>query len=217
MRTKTLLLSAAALGAVGLVTASAQVFSVNAVGYINVTVPPGFTLIANQLNNGNNTLAEVIPNAPDATIIYKWTGTGWNIAGFDEIVPGEGEWDTPNLTLAPGEGAWIRNTSDQPFTLTFVGEVPQGNLSNPFPQGFSIRSSEVPQAGLLSTDLGFVPSGDSTIYQWRDGGWVIRGYDEIEPGVGEWVQEPNVNVGEAFWLNSGGAGTWTRTFNVNQQ
>jgi hypothetical protein len=42
-----------------------------------------------------------------------------------------------------------------PATVTFVGEVPAGSLSNPIPKGFSIKASQVPQAGKASTDLSF--------------------------------------------------------------
>ena len=63
MRTKTILLTAAVLAA-GLGASVAQsVFSVNAVGYVNVTIRPGYNLIANPLNNGGNTVSEVLPPA----------------------------------------------------------------------------------------------------------------------------------------------------------
>ena len=72
MRTKTLLLSAA-VGAAGLVAASAQtVYSVNSVGYINLSVPAGFSMIANQLDNGTgNTVADVL-TVPDGTVVFKY-------------------------------------------------------------------------------------------------------------------------------------------------
>src|SRR5687768_8351279 len=59
MRTKTLLLTAA-LAAAGLTSSMAQVFSVNAVGFVNVTVPASsFALLANPLNQPTNDLASV--------------------------------------------------------------------------------------------------------------------------------------------------------------
>ena len=38
----------------------AQVYSLNAVGYINVTIPPGFSIVANQLNTTNNNLSPLL-------------------------------------------------------------------------------------------------------------------------------------------------------------
>src|SRR5437763_15367210 len=61
MRTKTLLLTAAVLAA-GLGASVAQtVFSVNAVGYVNVTIKPGYNLICNPLNGSNNVISTVMP------------------------------------------------------------------------------------------------------------------------------------------------------------
>ena len=48
MRTKTMLLSAllGTLGSVSLMAQSTNVYSLNAVGYINVTVQPGFNIVS---------------------------------------------------------------------------------------------------------------------------------------------------------------------------
>jgi hypothetical protein len=55
MRTKTLLIAAAAL-VVGVISSQAQVYSQNVVGYYNVTIPAGqFYILANQLVNGTDT------------------------------------------------------------------------------------------------------------------------------------------------------------------
>jgi hypothetical protein len=213
MRTKTLILTAA-LSAAGVATSMAQVFSVNAVGYINLDVPPGFSLIANQLNAGTNTLAALLPTVPGGTTVYKFNGTGYDIASFDDL---DNAWSpNGNITLNPGEGAFIRNPTAAAVRVTFVGEVPTGALSNPLPQGFSIRSSQVPQAGKLSTDLGFPGAGGDTVYQFNNatGGYVINSFDDLDNA---WAPaEPTLKVGEAFFVRKAAAGTWTRTFNVNQ-
>src|SRR5688572_21786285 len=102
MRTKTLLLTAA-LAAAGLTSSMAQsVFSVNAVGFVNVTVPASaFALLANPLNQPTNDLASVLADAPVNTLVFDyingafvqytkrataWTGTGADTARLD---PGE--------------------------------------------------------------------------------------------------------------------------------
>ncbi|MEK6700967.1 MAG: pyridoxal-phosphate dependent enzyme, partial [Planctomycetota bacterium] len=54
-----------------------------------------------------------------------------------------------NYMLNPGEGVFISLPSAA--KLTFVGEVPQGALSTAIPTGFSIRASQVPQAGKVTT------------------------------------------------------------------
>ena len=77
MRTKTLLLTAV-LSAAGLASSLAQgaVYSVNAVGYVNLTVPAGLSLIANPLDATDNTIANVL-KVPAGTQIYKFNGTGF--------------------------------------------------------------------------------------------------------------------------------------------
>jgi hypothetical protein len=202
MRTKTLFLAAAALVA-GIATSSAQVFSVNAVGYVNVDAPAGFSMIANPLNNGGNTLDEVLPSVPIGTSIFKFNST----AGSYDSSVNFGTW-SPSMTLNPGEGAFI--SLGAATTLTFVGEVPQGDLSNPVPAGFSIRSSQVPQSGNLDTDLGFPAAIGDTIYFFRGGTYVSSVY------FGTFSPAAVPAVGEAFFVQKVAAADWNRSFSVNQ-
>jgi hypothetical protein len=209
MRTKTLLLTAA-LGAVGLTSSVAQqVFSVNAVGFVNVAVPPGFSMIANPLNAPTNTVPALFAGVPDGTTIYKFDGTSYSVNSLDL-----GEWGNPAQTLVPGEGAFIRNPGTTPFTVTFVGEVMQGSLSNPIPAGFSIKSSQVPQSAALDTVLGFPAADGDIVYQFSNAQntYVIHALD-----LGEWSGGvPLPAVGESFFVKKVAAGNWTRTFSVNQ-
>lgn len=192
----------------------AQVFSVNAVGYINVAVPPGFSLIANQLNNGGNTVPTLMPTAPAGTTIYKFNGTGYDIVSFDDLDNAWAPAAAANaMTLNPGEGAFIRNPTAAAFNVTFVGEVPTGSLSNPIPAGFSIRSSQVPQAGRLTADLGFPGKAGDTIYQFENGAYKISTFDDLDNA---WSPaDPAIKVAESFFVRKGAADTWARTFNVN--
>ena len=202
MNSKTLLLLGV-VGAVAASTAGAQVYSVNAVGYVNKTCPVGFSMIANPLSAASNTIAALIPNAADGTTIYKWNGVSFDVNVFD------GGWSNEAMTLVPGEGVFIRVVGS-PLTITFVGEVMTGNLVNPIPAGFSIKSSMVPQAGGLDV-LGF-PAGDGdTVYRYVGNSYVASIYD------GEWAGgAPVVGVGESFWVRKvGAAGSWNRTFSVN--
>jgi len=209
MRTKTLLLTAA-LSAVGLTSSTAQqVFSVNAVGFVNVVVPPKFSMIANPLNAPTNTIPVLFAGVPDGTTIYKFDGTTFSVNALDL-----GEWGNPAQTLVPGEGAFILNSTAAAFTVTFVGEVMQGALSNPLPANFSIKSSQVPQTGALDTVLGFPAVDGDVIYQFNSTtqAYVLHALD-----LGEWGGGvPTPAVGESFFVKKGAAGNWTRTFSVNQ-
>ena len=217
MRTKTLLLSAA-VGAAGLLAADAQVYSVNSVGYVNVTVPTGFSMLANPLDASDNDLAAVLPSVPDGTTAFAWNGSGFTSKTYDEL---DGAWlpADPAISFAPGGGVFLRNSSGAAFTVTFVGEVMQGAaLTTPLPAGFSIVSSQVPQQGTL-TALGFTAIDGATVFQWVNNGlgggsYVSSTYDDLD---GAWLPaEISVDPAEAFWVRMPAAGNWVRNFSVNQ-
>jgi hypothetical protein len=223
MRTKTLILTAA-LSVAGIATSMAQVFSVNAVGYVNKKVPGGnkLALIANPLDAGagNNTIANLFKGVPDGTQIYKFTPTGYKSATYDSLenaFVGDGV----NEEVKPGEGVFVRNTSANEITITFVGEVPQGDLKNPLPAGLSIRASMVPQAG-TPPELGLPANDGDQVYLWSSAAqsYTTFTFDGLE---NIWVPafepaNPNhrLEVGDAFFLRRGAAGSWDRTFSVNQ-
>jgi hypothetical protein len=215
MRTKTLLLSGvvAALSGASLM---AQVYSVNVVGYINVTIPPGFSIVADQLYaNGQGTPQYLSPlldsqigtdgTAPLANcVIYKYiagttSGSPWSTFvpdPFNTPIP----WDqAANLaTLNPGEAVFIHSFNTTNFSITFVGTVPQGNnLTNTaIAHGFSLASSIIPQAGRLDVDLGFPEVDNDTVY-------IYNPSTDPHPGYVSWVGD-QFNLPAAPWDASAG-------------
>jgi len=177
------------------------------VGYVKVAVPPGFSMIANQLESGNNVVTNLLPTAPDGTTLYKFNPTTGAYQGNSFEF---GEWGDPAMTLNLGEGAFILNPSTAAFDALFVGEVKQGALSTPLVAGFQIVASQVPQSGALDTVLGFPVAEGDTVYLFNNttGSYVGTTFE-----FGEWVA-PVPKVGEAFFVNRAAAGTWTRTFTV---
>jgi hypothetical protein len=213
MRTKTLILTAF-VGALGIAGASAQVYSVNAVGYVNKSIPTGFSIVANPLNNGGNKVADVFGAAPGALTVYTFGDAGFGINSYDSDFE---EWDNGDAVVAPGEGFFVFNGGDAAANITFVGEVPQGDLSNALPKGFSIRSSQVPQEGKLDSDLGFPTDEAVTVYQFGAAGYSISAYDtdfeewDTDDGAG-----PVVGVAEGFWVLRESATSWTRSFSTSE-
>jgi len=215
MRTKTLLLTAA-LAAIGVTSSMAQVYSVNLVGYINKQVPKGFYMVANQLNNGTgNKAVDLIPNPPNNTFVFKFNPSN---GGYDTLnfVDGGWEGDDLNMTLNPGEGAFI--SSPTAHTITFVGEV-QLTSAVQIPTGFSIRSSVIPQSAPIDT-MGFPASNNDFVFQFNpaNGGYIVNNYID-----GGWEGDsggvaPTPAIGESFFVShpvAAGAKTWSRTFTVN--
>jgi hypothetical protein len=211
MRTKTLLCLAALAAGAATSMAQSNVYSLNVVGYINVTVPAnGFALIANQLNTTNNTIGALIPTASDGAQFFKYNA-GYTAYTYDGL---SAAW-TPdgNATLNPGEGGFFKNNTASAVTLTFVGEVMQGSLTNTLPKGYAIRSSIVPQAGTL-TALG-VPGEDGDQVFTYNAGYTTYTYDGLSAA---WTpSEPTIAVGQSFFIKKSTTSVtnvWIRNFTV---
>lgn len=194
----------------------AQVFSVNAVGYVNKTIPAnGFAMVSNPLTAATNTVNALFAGVPEGFQVFVYTpGSGYATASYDEL---EGGFigAAANLEVRPGQGVFVRNPTANPVTVTFVGEVPQGNLVTPLVAGLQIVSSQVPQAG-TPTELGYTGQVGDVIYQFSAANqrYDVATFDDLE---NTFVPAPKVvDVGDAFFLQKTVAGSWTRNFNVNQ-
>ena len=221
MRTKTLVLAAAALAA-GLATSVAQsnVYSLNIVGYVNLSLTNGFTMMANQLDldgtGTNNTVNSVFStNLPGGAVVYAFSGGAFAspAASYSKKSGWTGDTNSVNAALNPGGGVFLALPS--PTNLTLVGTVLTGNLTNNYGAGYNIIASKIPQAGAVQTALGWVPAGGEVVYQFQptNQAYVSPAYSYSKKS-GWTPNEPAPGVGESFWLASPGAGQWTRTFTV---
>jgi hypothetical protein len=221
MRTKTLLLTVA-IGAIGAASSMAQVYSVNAVGYVNTIIRPGFNQICAPMKTTDRTLEGLIPAGTnpqaDGALYYKFGPGGYTINTLD--IGGAGGWDpNPAETIPLGSGGFLLNPGNAAFTLTFVGEVAQGSLTTTAPVGFSFVSSQVPQSGGITTDLKITPNDGDIVYQYRNNGvdplgYLIFTYDLS--GAGGWdPAEPQIEVGKSVLITSPSGFTSTRVFSVN--
>lgn len=215
MRTK--LLVAAAVLAAGLATSMAQsnVYSQNVVGYINVNLPAGFAIVANQLDldgtGTNNTVTTVFnTNLPNNSIVYAYSGGSYSSATYTTKSGWAGSVSAVNTALNGGNGVFV--SVPTATTLTLVGNVKQGTLSQAYGTGFNLLGSQVPQAGLVATDLGFAPNNNDIVYQFLPGQTYQSATYTTKSG---WApSQPSLGVAEGFWLNTATAGTWTRNFSV---
>jgi hypothetical protein len=219
------------IGVAGIASSFAQnVYSVNVVGYINLTLTTQFSLIADQLDNGaDNYVTNLFApgTLPNGTVFYKYNLSTklYDQLTWNQVAGGWlGNAVAKAMTLKPGEGVFLKKPTTNVLTVTFVGEVMQGDLVNPVDTGLDIYSGMVPQEGGISTVHGYVSSvvnnpapppaqlGDS-VYNWTGTGWsAARSW---LPSANRWSQEPTLKVGEAVLINSRGTKNWTRTFNVN--
>jgi hypothetical protein len=216
MRTKALILSAM-IGVAGIVSSQAQnVYSVNVVGYINLTLTGEFSLIANQLDNGaGNYVTNVLDALPNQSVVYKFNGSTYDTLTHI-VLPTSSFWTPAGntaMTLAPGEGVFVKKPAAVPeINLTFVGEVMQGSLTNPVVANFEIYSAMVPQEGGIQTVHEYVPSNFDVVYKFNG-----VSYDQSTwlTALSRWNPpgEPQLGVGEAFFMKAT-AQDWVRDFTV---
>lgn len=224
MRTKALLLTAA-LGLAGVASSMAQaVYSVNVVGYINLTMKPGFNLVANQLKaSPNNKLDSVLPAAAIESQVLKFSNNNYSSDisdGANWLDANTG--DPSATTVSPGEGFFFFNPGAADVTTTLVGEVTTGNgLSVSLPAGFSLVSSIVPQEIELSAANGF-PQVLEAQYLTFDAatqsynGLINDGTAWLDANTGD-PASAKPAVGQGFFIFNPGstALSWSRDFNPN--
>jgi hypothetical protein len=219
MRTKTLLLTAA-LAAAGIASSMAQaVYSVNAVGYVNLSIPHGFSIIGNPLDNkaSGNKISSLLTGVSEGTAVYRFVNSQFSINNFAQDDSGNLVWDNPNDVINPGEGFFINNPSATAATVTFVGDVPTGSLDTTVKKGFNLLASKVPQSGQLDTVLKYPAGEGDAVYLFRNGKYApASNYAQDDSGNLVWDNVPVPNVGEGFWVLAQTAKTWHRDFSVNQ-
>jgi len=238
MRTKTLALSTM-LGMLGTASLVAQtnVYSINAVGYINLTLSPGFNMIACQLQTGSNTVGGLFNDASgiyDGCQVYKYNPATTNYAvdlGDSQGSSYANGWDGNGvITMNPGEAIWFKNAASSNLVVTFVGTVPQGTNNVTIHNGFNMISSPVPFSGDIVTNMGltnYYPTADGTeVYVFNNpapghptGAYTVSLVDLAGGSSGYHSQwdgpDPTANVGQGFWWKSTAPITWSQVFSIN--
>lgn len=226
MRTKTLLLSAAAIAA-GIVSSQAQsnVYSANIVGYVTTVFAPAgqYTLVANPLDSGSNNVVGLL----DAVLPNKSQVLIWDVnsAGYLTSTKGNNSWNT-NLALPPGTGFFVKTPAAQvaPITNTFVGNIiaaPNGGTNNVnLPAAYYLSGSPIPFSGNLNdyltgatntVNLGGILPNKSQVQVWDV---PSQGYITATRGNNTWNTNLNIAPGQGFFINSKVATNWVQTLSV---
>jgi len=186
MRTKITILSAVALDA-GLLSASAQVYSANVVGYYNVTVPAnGRSFLANQLTNSGDINIDLgagpvsDPNGIKGTSYNLWNNATHNYTTYvyftqadaiDQLgaAPGQGNgwYDAGGVihhdNFRQGLGSFIINPQATNITMTIVGQVVQGSYSTTVAPGYNAFSLTPPVGTNISSFAQFPGFSDPNV------------------------------------------------------
>lgn len=218
-------------------TSMAQVYSANAVGYVNITVQQGFNIIANPLNQEDNNVNTILPLPAEGenAQLYRWDPVAQNYLGTILLwIPEFGWFDGVSaepaaVSINPGEAFFLEMPTS--LNITFVGEVPQGVQNNQLYNGFNLVGSVIPQglppgdtAALEDGDLDFPAADGDQIYMWdavnqrylgtiwlyiagEGGGW-FDNVATIDKG-------PTIPVATGFFVQKVNEVNWQRDFSVN--
>ena len=231
MRTKTLVL-AAVLSAAGIATSLAQaVYSVNIVGYINLTLKPGLNLITAQLKgtnqNVNTILGSATPVLPADSKLYTWNAAGQKYDNA-QFAGGDNKWydlqtgTESTVTVSPGQAFFIQVAGTADVTLTLVGEVPTFLVAVSVVNGLGFYGDPAPVSQNIATNLFPIVDNDA-LYTWNTS---LQKWNNALIGVGAAGGSPaawfDANgpvvfapaVGQGFAVLHTGAGTWNRTFTI---
>ena len=243
MRTKTLLIAAAALVA-GIVSSEAQVYSANVVGYVSIPFTNSvLALVAPTLDydgtGTNNTISSVFTTPAIGDAVFAFNGSGYDTISYTVVTSGHGASATfttnwfngstiaTNYPILPGRGVFYLPATNE--TATIVGTVLQGTLTNKFfpaANNVALVSSAVPITGGLTSVLGYNPSIGDNVFTFAGGSYSTYSYTVVTSGHGasatfttNWFNgsvqgEPIIGVGQGFWIQPIANTNWVTTFVV---
>jgi hypothetical protein len=243
MKTKTLLITAAAALAAGIMSSQAQVYSQNIVGYVNIPeTAGGFSLESLPLDadgtQTNDTFASVFPAPTLGDNVYLFNLNSGQYDLYQYTTKNVSHvsttaWFAPSGSIAntnkiyPGQAYFYNAAANE--TNTYVGSVLSGALTNnfvPAANGFSLVSSLVPIGGGLTSVLNYQPNVGDNVYLFNVTSGQYDLYQYTTKNVSHvpttaWfnpsgvASEPVINVGQGFWLNPAATTTWSQTFTNN--
>jgi len=103
------------------------IYSVNALGYVDVNFQTGSNFVANPLLNPDSTVSNLFRSVPDGSFLQIWDRATESFGPTNYFTAASG-WSDPNAVLIQPKGALLWLTALK--TISFVGEVFQGFLTN---------------------------------------------------------------------------------------
>lgn len=223
------MLLSALLGTIGSVAAMAQsnVYSLNAVGYINLTVYPGFNIVSCPLiATPDNTLNTLLPPAGKAFKNWQvWTYNPLLSSPYVEDQGTAAAWlNGGTETINPGQAVWLYNPGVATSNVTFVGTVPSGPVTTTFySNSFNLVSTAIPASGdIITNTLMLWQRGVKNDQVWTYIPTNSNPYTEFQATgknlISSWpLGDPILpNVGGGFWyLNSQSTNnSWVQSYSV---
>ncbi len=169
---------------------------VDIVAPYSLNLVPGWQMIANQFDRGNNTLDEVLPNVPDGCVLFKVRPDTGQYEAPRQFYAGSG-WEPKGGTLVPGEGAFLYSPANAAVLFTGRTRVPV--LPPNLPGGCSMVSRQIAAPGDFASILDHTPAIEGeNIFRWSTAQQRYVSYTFVD-GLGWSPSPPVAAVGEAWW------------------
>lgn len=242
MRTKTLLMAAAALAA-GIITSQAQpVYSANVVGYASVPFSANYTMLETPFNIGSSNGANEVygANLQDGMVFVTWNGAGFDQTlyspSFNSIFSVGSDWMDPGSftalpvpTIPPGQGYFLYSPGAGTNVAAGTVAINVGATNNmDLPANYSLVGSVLPLSGSVTNAAFNAPLQDGTVFViWNGSGYdqtlyspsfnsiFSVGSDWMDPGTFAALPPPSVAVGQGFFIYEPGSQTWSQTLQAN--
>jgi len=211
-----------------------NVYSLNVVGYVQVTVPPlQNAVIANPLdasmggtvaggNNITNLFSSANGNIQNGSLIYTYNPATANWNSSIKYSTLGSKWAS-NFNMPPGQACYYFNASASTATVvTFVGQVPQGPytvttipalqnalLGSPIPIGGDMTNS--------TTVVGLVPNNGDLLYTFNPATDNWNASSKYGTLGHKWSVDYQIAPGQGFfYFNSSASAalTWVSNFTV---
>jgi hypothetical protein len=233
MRTKTLLIAAAALAAAVTSSQAQTVYSQNIVGYVNQVLPgnPQYSLVTAPLSGTTNAADQIMTCLQPGDAISLWNGTTFIVytyfpgffTGTNFVDDNFNALPTPQLT--PGQAFFYSNNqgAGSPETNTWTGScVLSNSVVLPGNPASSLVASFTPIAALAdSTNINLPFQPGDTIELWNGTSFTVYTYfpgfytgtNFVDDNFNA-LPDPTIQVGQGFFYqNNQGAGSpeaWTQ-------
>ena len=212
MRTK-VLLCAAALAA-SLASSMAQVYSLNVVGYVNVTLPANaFSLVANPFdattggaNPGMDNLTNLFANATPNSTVQTFDPTAASGAGDwrDPLTfyGGTTGWFPNSMNVLPGQAVLYFNNGPA-LSVTFVGQVVQGpyTVATMTSGSFNTIGLPSPVGGDLTSSSSLITNAFAAVNLVAAVNDTVQKFDPAAAaGAGDWTDPETWYGGTTGWF-----------------
>jgi hypothetical protein len=186
----------------GHVVRAQSVFSLNAVGYVDLPLYAGSNLVANPLNAASNTVAFLFPNLPDGSYFLPWNQQTRAFDSTNRYVAATG-WSDPNAVFVlPDAGFLVLPTAGK---ISFHGEPWQfanGPGCLTYPAGESLSGWYPSGTCGICEPEACPPFGDGTVVSTWDPVFQVS-FDYVFFGGFGWVpSEPMPVPGHGFRLSN---------------